>query len=91
MLNEVNSIKTQPLVVVNTLPQDIDIPQSLLLSARNVGNAIANGSIKENPYSPIFQEQADCKNKYNHVSAFPGFGRVICPICVKTYVKKEMK
>lgn len=27
-----------------------------------------------------------CPNRYNHISAFPGFDRVICPECQKVYV-----
>ncbi len=32
-----------------------------------------------------------CPNKKNHVSAFPAFDRIKCPVCGKTFVIKEEK
>ena len=29
-----------------------------------------------------------CPNYNNHVSAFPGYQRILCPYCQKTYVRK---
>lgn len=65
-----------------------DSTESLKNQALNLGNAIAHLSMKDNPYVPIFQEQALCQNRYNHVSAFPGFGRKLCETCKKVYVRK---
>ena len=28
-----------------------------------------------------------CPNSHNHVSAFPGYGRSICPDCMRVYVR----
>lgn len=29
-----------------------------------------------------------CPNKVNHVSAWPGTDRMICPVCLNKYVRK---
>ena len=33
------------------------------------------------------EPQLGCPNWYNHVSAFPGYGRILCPWCQAVYVK----
>lgn len=35
------------------------------------------------------QGVAVCPNHYQHVSAWPGYGRKLCPSCGKVYVHKE--
>jgi len=32
-----------------------------------------------------------CPNSHKHVSAFPGYDRIICPECLRVYINKEMK
>lgn len=83
-MTESNNIETQPVVLVNSV-----LPPSVVLAASNLGQALSCSMIKETSYSPIFQEQAECSNRYNHISAFPGFGRVICPTCRKVYIRRS--
>lgn len=70
------------------MSNNYDNSDSLELQARNLGNAIAHLSMKDNPYQPLFNEQPLCINRFNHVSAWPGYGRIICPNCHKVYVRK---
>jgi len=43
--------------------------------------------IEGNPIRPNDWPIKICTNSYNHVSAFPGYQRVICPECHRVYVK----
>ncbi len=77
-----------------------DMPLNLLIAELErrtlVSHTVttASGELELSPDEVLVDvkmSQLPCPNKFNHVSAWPGYGRTKCPYCGKLYIHKEIE